>query len=159
MHDRPIRIEEALTSPNHSSTTRGKHSTAPRVSHSVSSASAMFLGAAGIALIFGADSIMPALVPGLPREAAWIGELLGAAWFGVAALNWFSRAMVLGGIYGRPIVLTNAGLYLISAMTLLRVVTREGAPFALWGATVPMVVFAIAYGWLMLRGPAAGDVA
>lgn len=49
------------------------------------SAAALFLG--GVALLFAPDLILPGLVPGFPPAASWLGQLLGAAWLGVAALN------------------------------------------------------------------------
>ncbi len=97
--------------------------------------------------------LLPAVVPGFPPAAAWLGQLLAAAWLGVAALNWLQRATVLGGIYGRPVVLANLALYLVSALSLLRVVAGGAAPAAVWGALALAAPLALAYGALLLRGP------
>ena len=61
------------------------------------------------------------MVPAFPPAAAWLGQLLGAAWLGVAALNWLQRTALLGGIYGRPVVFANTVMYVVSALSLLRV--------------------------------------
>jgi hypothetical protein len=90
------------------------------ISSLLSRVSAAVLLLAGVALLFAPDVLLPALVPGFPPVAAWLGQLLGAAWLAVAALNWLQRAAVLGGIYGRPVVLANVALYFISALSLLR---------------------------------------
>ena len=114
--------------------------------------SALVLAAAGLLLLFTADEVLPRYVSGLQAEAAWIGQVLGAAWLGMAALNWLSRGSVLGGIYGRPIVMANAVMYFITTTVLLR------APFA--GALVAAVVpgiFAVLYGSLLFRGPFSAD--
>ena len=60
------------------------------------SACVLFLG--GATLLFAPDVILPALVPGFPPAAAWLGQLLGASWLAVAALNWLHRSTVLGGM-------------------------------------------------------------
>jgi hypothetical protein len=123
------------------------------ISSLLSRTSAIVLLLGGLALLFAPDVLLPALVPGFPPAAAWLGQLLGAAWIGVAALNWLQRAAVLGGIYGRPVVLANVALYFISALSLLRALLGGAAPPALWLALAPMAALAAAYGVLLLRGP------
>ena len=123
------------------------------ISSLLSRVSAAILLVGGAALLFAPDALLPALVPGFPPAAAWLGQLLGAAWFGVAALNWSQRAALLGGIYGRPVVLANLALYFISALSLSRALLRGAAPPTLWALLVPLAVLAAAYGALLLRGP------
>lgn len=115
------------------------------------SAAALLLG--GLALLFASDIILPGLVPGFPPAAAWLGQLLGAAWLGLAALNWTHRAAVLGGIYGRPVVFANLVTYVVGALALLKPLQAPATSPALWFLAVPMVVLAIAYGALLFRGP------
>lgn len=128
------------------------------ISTHVSRASAVALLLGGLALLFAPDVVLPRLVPGFPPAGAWLGQLLAAAWLGVAALNWTSRRTGLGGIYGRPVVLANAALYFISATALARAAARGGGPVALWALMVLAAAFAAGYGWLLLRGPAASDL-
>jgi hypothetical protein len=123
------------------------------ISSTLSRISAAVLLGGGLALLFAADAVLPALAPGFPPAAAWVGQLLGAAWLGVAALNWLQRAAVLGGIYGRPVVFANAVLYLVSALSLLRALVGGAAPRAVWLACAPAALLAAAYAALLLRGP------
>jgi hypothetical protein len=123
------------------------------ISSLVSRVSAALLSLAGLVLLFASDVLLPALVPGLPPAAAWVGQLLAAAWLGVAALNWLQRSAVLGGIYGRPIVLANLALYFVSALSLLRALMSAGTSSVLWLALAPSAVLAAVYGALLLRGP------
>lgn len=118
----------------------------------VSSASALVLAALGGVLLFAADELLPRLVPGVQAEAAWTGQVLGAAWLGLAALNWLSRGSVLGGIYGRPIVMANAVMYFITTTAVVKA-PFAGAPLA---ACLP-VIFAVLYGSLLFRGPFSAD--
>ena len=123
------------------------------ISSTLSRLSAAVLLLGGLVLLFAPDAVLPALVPGFPAAAAWLGQLLGAAWLGMAALNWLQRAAVLGGIYGRPVVLANGALYFITAASLLRALLGGAAPRALWLVCAPAALLAAAYGTLLLRGP------
>jgi hypothetical protein len=111
----------------------------------------------GVSLLFAADDILPRMIRGFPAEAAWLGQLLAAAWLGVANLNWMSRSMLLGGIYGRAVVTTNAVLYFVAATALLNNFNRSETPVATKVVAVVVVFFAAAYGWLMFRGPFERD--
>jgi len=123
------------------------------ISSVVSRISAFVLLAGGVALVFAPDVLLSAVGPGFPPAVGWLGQLLGAAWLGMAALNWLQRDAVLGGIYGRPIVLANLALYFISTLSLLRALLDRAIPRQLWFVLVPAAVLAVAYGALLLRGP------
>jgi hypothetical protein len=129
----------------------------PLISTQVSRASAAVLLLGGIAFLFAPDVILPRLIPAFPVAGAWVGQLVAAAWLGVATLNWLSRSALLGGIYGRPVVLTNAVLYFVAAMVLLKLVTQSRVPVAVWLLALPAVVFAAIYTWLLFRGPLERD--
>ena len=118
----------------------------------VSAASAGVLLIGGVALLFAADDILPRLIPGFRETGAWLGQLLGGAWLAIAALNWLNRGARLGGIYGRPVVLTNAIVYFVGAMVLLKIVARPGLSIPVVVATILFVSFAALYGWLLFRG-------
>jgi hypothetical protein len=125
------------------------------------SAAVLLLG--GIALLFAADVLLPVLAPASGADAGarvggarvagvtWIGQLLGAAWLGLAALNWLSRDARLGGIYGRPVVLANLVLYVVSALTMLRALPAVGVVG--WVVAGPALALAVVYAALLLRGP------
>lgn len=119
--------------------------------------SAALLLAGGLALLFAPDAVLPRLVPGFPPAGAWLGQLLAAALLALAALDWLSRRALLGGIYGRPVVMANAAFYFIAAMSLLRHILGGDAPVAIWVVAVPAAILAGIYGWLLLRGPAERD--
>ena len=122
---------------------------------SASSAGALALG--GVALLFGADDILPRVISGFPEAGVWLGQLLAGAWLGVAVLNWFNRGARMGGIYGKPIVMTNAVLYFVSAMALLKIITLPGTSMAVDVVAGLCVVFAALYAKLMFLGPFHAD--
>lgn len=123
------------------------------VAYVLSHISALVLAVAGLVLLFAPDVVLPAVIAGFPAPGAWLGQLLAAAWLGVAALNWLQRKAVLGGIYGRPTVLANLALYFISALSLLGAMRSHGAPPLLWLAVGIAGALAVAYAALLLRGP------
>lgn len=129
------------------------------ISRHISRASAVLLFLGGIALLFASDTILPRLIPGFPPTGAWLGQLLGAGWLAVAALDWVGQSTLLGGIYGRSQVLANVTLHFVSASTLLRLVVRGEAPVTLWILAFVFAMFAFVYGWLLFRGPFERDFA
>ncbi len=119
--------------------------------------SAAVLFVAGAALLFASDMALPGLVSGYPQNAFWLGQLLGAAWLGLAALNWWNRSTVLGGLHGRPVVAANMAVYLISALVLFRAAGQAGFSSALWPLGAAAALLAIVYGVLLFRGPLRRD--
>lgn len=128
------------------------------IAGSISRASAALLAFCGLALLFAADEILPRHLPGYPPGEFWFGQLLAAACLAMATLNWLSRHALLGGIYGRPVVAANATGYFIAAITLLKpTIAGTFHPAGLL-LTIPVTALALAYGWLMFRGPFERDV-
>lgn len=123
------------------------------ISSTITRVSAVVLGIGGLALLFAADAILALLAPGFPASAVWIGQLLGSAWLGMAALNWSHRRALLGGIYGRQVVYPNFILYAVSALSLLGGLPRERAAMVGWILAAPIIGLAVAYAALLFRGP------
>ncbi len=123
------------------------------ISSLLSRTSALVLLVGGLAFLFAADALLPALVPSYPPGAAWLGQMLAAGWLGIAALNWLQRSARLGGIHGRPVVLANLALYFITATSILRPLLGGTAPNVVWIVFAIAAALSVAYGALLLRGP------
>lgn len=128
------------------------------ISSLISRVSASILLVGGLILLFVPDVVLPRFVSDFPEAGLWLGQLLGASWLAVAALNWLSRSALLGGIYSRPIVFTNATLYFVGAMVVLRAASRSPGATVLWVLVVATAIPASAYGWLLFRGPVEADI-
>jgi hypothetical protein len=113
------------------------------------------LGACGIVGLFAPEVLLSAISMA-EVTPHWPVQLLAAAWLALAIFNWSTRGFAMGGIYGRPVVLTNFTFYFVAAMSTVRPVLFAPRP----GPLVVLVVFgvfAVAYGLLLFaRGPAAG---
>ena len=120
------------------------------ISSAVSHASAILLFSGGLAWLFAPDVVFSALGLAMPPQAAWAGQLLGATWLGFGALNWVQRRAILGGVYGRPVVLSNLFHYFVGAMVLIKA-GQSGA--AVWLLAISFAALALAYGALLFRGP------
>jgi hypothetical protein len=119
--------------------------------------SAFILGAPAVALLFGADNLLPTVIPGFTSGSAWVGQLAASGWIAVAMLNWMSRNAVIGGIFARPLVLTNLTVYVVTATTLSKAAALTAFPEAMLVASAMAAGMAAAYGWLMMRGPLPAD--
>lgn len=120
-------------------------------------ASALVLVLAGAALLFAPVEALSRTVPDIPPSAAWLGQLLGAAWLGLATMNWLARFTMVGGIYGRAIVSANAAAYFVSAMVMLSAGRRLGFSTSMLVIAIVALVMAAVYGYLLFRGPFAAD--
>lgn len=127
--------------------------TAARNSTVISTVSTVVLGVAGIALLFGADVLIPRVFPGIGPGAAMLGQLIAAGWLAVAWLDWNQRHTLLGGIYGRPTVLSNVMLYFVSALSLARPAMASDASAGLQALALVFAVMALVYSGLLMRGP------
>lgn len=130
---------------------------ATRTSSFVTTLSAIVLAVGGVALLFGSDELLPRLMPAMPASATVLGQLISAGWLALAGLNWNQRRMIVGGIYGRPTVLANLMLYLVSAFSLGHPAMAGGASPVLLFLTGLFAVLTLVYGALLVRGPFGTD--
>jgi len=90
------------------------------------------------------------------RFAVAVVQIAGALYFGFAILNWTAKGTLLGGIYGRPIVLANFTHFAIGAITLLKVPGQTEA--GLLVGVVAYSVFAAWFGYVLFGpGPASAS--
>lgn len=118
-------------------------------------ASACFLGILGLGATFlPAEILDAARDPAAGPAALLLVQLYGALAFGGAMLNWMSRTSILGGIYGRPIVLGNALHFTMGALAIIKGISGStaGAPLVVVGAGY--ACFAVLFCLLMFRHPA-----
>ena len=111
-------------------------------------ASALVLGALGIAATFGPYEFL-AHVGAEPRPGlVLVVQAAGALYLGFASLNWMAKGSLIGGIYGKPVAIGNLTHFTVLTFAFLRVILDGTAPpmlivvtfiyalFAVWFATV-----------------------
>jgi hypothetical protein len=116
--------------------------------------STAFFGACGLVALFAPEVFLGAISMGNVTPH-WPVQLLASALLALAIFNWMTRGFAMGGIYGRPVVMTNLTFFFIAAMSTIRPVLAGGRPGPI-GVLLVCGIFAIAYGLLAFgRGPAA----
>lgn len=119
-------------------------------------ASALVMAAIGLLLSFAPDEVFAAL--GGEAAGPWttILQVCGALYFGFAMMNWMAKGAVLGGIYGRPIVIGNLVHSTVGGLALLKCISQTTSPLLI-GLAVAYAVFACLFGWVMFTHPAKSD--
>lgn len=99
-----------------------------------------------VALLFTTEELLGfAGAVGTVLEVALL-QLLGAALFGLAMLNWMSRYSRIGGIFGRPLVIANFASAFIATMMLVHLWREDRLSTPLMCALVFYAVLALAFG-------------
>lgn len=118
-------------------------------------ASALAMGAAGIAALFAPHELLTAFGVAPSASLPLLVQLLAALLFAFAMVNWTAKGSLIGGIYNRPVALGNLTHFAIGAITLLKYVTRAQATPAVLATTAVYVVFALGFTMLFFRSPVA----
>jgi hypothetical protein len=107
------------------------------------------LGVAGLTGLFLPQVIFNLYDPtatGLPEIVA---QLLGSAFLGFAALNWVARYSMLGGIYGRAIVVGNFMHFEIGTLLSVRTVLNQPNNLVSWLMLLVYGLFGVAFGVIL----------
>lgn len=115
--------------------------------------STAFFGACGIVALFAPEVFLSAISMAFVTPH-WPVQILASAFLALAIFNWMTRGFAMGGIYGRPVVMTNLTFFFVAATSTIRPVLAGGLPGPT-GVLLVCGIFAIAYGFLFFgRGPA-----
>jgi len=112
--------------------------------------SAFVLFAAGLCLLFAPDETIRALFPDRDGGSAVLASLLGACLFGFGSMNWIARHSLLGGIYGRAVVVGNQAHFFIGTLLLLRHLSAAVSP-AFWALFGLYLLGAVLFSFLLYR--------
>ena len=114
------------------------------------SCTAVIYALPGLALTFAADEATAGLGAAPSPWLSWFGQLLGAALLGLAFANWFQRFSAVGGIYGRPLLMTNLIFTMTSSFASLAAWRHHGGQvFAI--AAITLGALAAAFGSRLFR--------
>lgn len=117
---------------------------------------AAVLGAAALVLIFAPELALACFGIEPAASALVLGQLYGSALFGIAVSTWFARTMLLGGIYGRGVVVGGFAHALVGVFALFHALRASLGNACVWGAFIVYAALAIWFGLLTFgRGPAS----
>ena len=118
----------------------------------IMSSAAIVLGLTGMACLFFPEEIFKLYNPAAGEVQGLLVQLLGAGFFGFAALDWVSREAPLGGIYGRPVVSANQTHFVVGSFLVIRAAISQPDNVVLWCTLVAYALFAISFS-AILYGP------
>lgn len=84
-------------------------------------------------------------------------QLLGSLYVGFALLNWMNKEKTLGGIYGRPVVMSNFAHYMIGGLALIKFIAKGFDSMPMVILTVTYVVFGLAFAFMAFTHPKLGN--
>lgn len=109
--------------------------------------------AALLALCGGAFLFMPVEIGMVEAGGSTVGaQVLGAAMLGFAAAIWTARQSVLGGIYGRAVVVGTQTFTVVGLLALLGSFPDDPS-LGVWLLGGVLAGGAVVFGWLLLGGP------
>ncbi len=117
---------------------------------------ALFQGLIGIVLIFLPQEIADYMGIAFNQLTVLLLQILGSFYMGFAFLNWMSKDNLIGGIYRKPLVVGNLMHFLVSALTLVKMlfITETHFNFMLI-LSIPYVALAFSFGYIMTTTPKA----
>jgi hypothetical protein len=120
----------------------------------IMTSTAILMAAVGISLIFAADNVIELFGMNKSIELGLMFQLLGAAYYAFAMLNWMAKGAIVGGIYNRPIVVANLSHFLIAGLALTKaVLSNDQMPLILWIMTGVYVFLAGVFAVVMSTHP------
>jgi hypothetical protein len=116
-------------------------------------ASALFLGLLGLLGSFAPDGVLGWLDAPASPSLMLLVQVMGALYLGFAALDWMARGNLLGGIYGRPVVLANLLHFVSASLAILKLLAGAPELRALWPLAAGYALLAAGFGTLLFRHP------
>jgi hypothetical protein len=120
----------------------------------IMTSTALLYATISIGLIFAPDEIMRLFGINDSVGLSLIVQLLGAAYFGFAMLNWMAKGAIIGGIYNRPIAIANLSHFLVGGLALIKVAFGNHHMFLVLPIIACIYIIAAGvFGILMSRHP------
>jgi hypothetical protein len=113
--------------------------------------SALIMGLTGIILLFFPQEVSHYL--NLNEANSIFFQIFGSLYFGFAMVNWTAKGSLLGGIYGRPVVIGNFTHFTIGALSLIKWLILYNYFLYFWGFTILYFIFAVLFGIVMFTNP------
>ncbi|GEM_PF-124981 len=127
---------------------------APMNSRILMIASAAVMAAIGLVLSFAPEESLAFFQQPVAGAVPVLLQLTGALYLGFAFMNWTAKGSVLGGIYGRAIVIGNFLHFTMGTLALLKVAIGPERGPAIWFLCVVYALFAFWFGRTLFTQPA-----
>ena len=118
-------------------------------------ASAVFLAVLGIVCTFIPQELLGFMGIDAPDEVVLLVQIIGALYLGFATLNWMLRSTPMGGIYGRPLGMSNFLHFVVAGIPILRAGLTDGQSPVIWILAGGYALLALGFGWVLFTGSPA----
>ena len=116
--------------------------------------SAIILALIGISLIFLPKEILDYFELSVSDTLELLMQIIGSFYFAFAMLNWMSKGSIIGGIYNRPIAITNLTHFVIAGLALIKgVLANPSLSYIIWSIAIIYSIFAILFGIVVFNHP------
>lgn len=115
--------------------------------------SALLMAAGGVLLQFFPHEILNYFNVDSNGILPLILQMMGALYLGFAMLNWMAKTVLIGGIYARPLAMSNFLHFTVGALALLKYAYSSQASWAVWIAATTYSLFAVLFGIVLFTHP------
>ena len=129
----------------------------PMNSKVVMTGATIVLSLAGLACLFFPKEIFKLYDPSTENAQGLLVQLLGAGFLGFAALDWISRRSLLGGIYGRPVVVANHTHFVLGSLLMIRRAISQPNNVVIWCTLAAYALIAVAFASILFGPPPRKD--
>ncbi len=115
--------------------------------------SALLMAICGILFQFAPHSVLSYLNADSTGILPVLVQIIGALFLGFAMMNWMAKAVLIGGIYARPLVMGNLLHFMVGAFSLLKFAFAAPNLWVIWIAAMIYSLFAVLFGIVMFTHP------
>jgi hypothetical protein len=115
--------------------------------------SALFLGAIGVVLQFFPREVLTLIETSANGEMVLFVQITGALYLGFALMNWMAKAVLIGGIYARPLAIGNFLHFVVGAMALTKFSLNLQTFNVILLLTIIYALFAVFFGFVFFTNP------
>lgn len=119
--------------------------------------SAIFMGATGVLLEFFPHEVLASVQVAADGPMALFAQMAGALYLGSAMTNWMAKAVLIGGIYSRPLAIGNFLHFAVGALALTKFSLNSPPFHAIWLLTLIYALFAVFFGFVFFTNPVLRD--
>lgn len=115
--------------------------------------SALFLGFSGIFLTFNPSLFLQYLNIKFDIYSILFTQVLGALYFAFGMLNWMSKESIFGGIYNRPIVISNFSYFIIVGIAFLKLLMNNHHSMLFILGSIFHTIYSLLFGMILIYNP------
>ena len=106
----------------------------------------------GITMSFLPDEIILELKMEPNPKTSLLIQIMGAMYFAFATIIWFAKGFLIGGNYGKPIVIGKFAHFAIASLAILKALPAE-LSLSVWLITLCYLSFALVFGYMNFTSP------